>query len=161
MAGSSRSATVHEAALDALAAADIIVWDGDWLKDDAFTSVVPAFLQAKPSRRAVAFRKATPTGHAFFEAWDVPSLTGRLGLVQVPQSELERSMRELSGLGTPEADLTSTALGWVTMHSSGCTSILAIGGGAATTALASACAATRRRAGDTSPLRPHPTDGTH
>jgi hypothetical protein len=252
---------VLETALSALVNADVLVFDGDWLKDDSFTLVVPRFLEERPSRRAVGFKKPTKAGHTFFEtcarsrdasrtprlsttiptspaaptspiAPTAPTPRGSLGrgragsqgqdrahpgaaersdapapslpqtrfliwarslflcwscslfwVDQVPQSELERCMRELAGLGTREdvtraahrtphgrraaalcrgdghsswrsashcrprvvglalsvsccrprvvvQDLMNTALGWLTLTISGCSSVLSVGGGA-------------------------------
>ena len=63
-----------EAALNALAPVDVLVFDGDWLKEGSFTAVVPAFLAAKPNARGIAFRKPTAAGHKFFETWEVPEV---------------------------------------------------------------------------------------
>ena len=69
-----------EQSLKELAAVDTLVFDGDWLKEGSFTSVVPAFLAAKPNARGIAFRKPTKAGHKFFETWEVPSAKGKIGL---------------------------------------------------------------------------------
>eukprot|EP00966_Prymnesium_polylepis_P024073 554436-Prymnesium_polylepis.1 len=49
----------HTEALEALKdmKAEVMFFDGDWLKSVSFTSVVPAWLAQDPKRRAVAIRK--------------------------------------------------------------------------------------------------------
>ena len=141
-----------EAALNALAPVDVLVFDGDWLKEGSFTAVVPAFLAAKPNARGIAFRKPTAAGHKFFETWEVPEVKdivkGKIGLIQVPPEALEKAMRELSSLGAlKEEDLPNTALGWLTINFTKCSSVLSIGGGLTCVNEAKACAAARKRDG--------------
>ena len=52
--GSGLDDSLHDAALAALSAVDTVAWDGDWLKQDGFTSIIPKFLAERPTRTRFA-----------------------------------------------------------------------------------------------------------
>ena len=106
-----------EQSLKELAAVDVLVFDGDWLKEGSFTSVVPAFLAAKPNRRGIAFRKPTRPAINSSRRGRCRDAKGKIGLIQVPPEALKNAEEEIDALGVlGPKDLENTALGWLTIN---------------------------------------------
>ena len=148
--GSGLNRKHHDIALAALGhEADVVVWDGDWFKSESFTMVLPSWLQGNTSRRAIAFRKAEGNRQGFIDSWanQPESVVSRVTVLLVPAACVKEAEEELRALGTPEGDVHNTALGWFTLHASGSTKAVAIGGGKTCANEAMACLALKKQSG--------------
>eukprot|EP00966_Prymnesium_polylepis_P191009 4426818-Prymnesium_polylepis.1 len=121
----------HKATLDAIGDAGIVCWDGDWLKEVSFTSVIPAWLAADKTRRALAFRKAEGKTQGLIDSWaGRPDVASQVIVVLVKEASVARHEEELRALGVAESEIHNTALGWLVMRASGSARVVAVGGGA-------------------------------
>ncbi|CAE7622602.1 unnamed protein product [Symbiodinium sp. CCMP2592] len=116
-------------AADVAKGSDTLLWDGDWFKEDSFTSFIAEFLRASPSHHAVAFRKASGKLDGFLQSWSRAGLLDRIFLVLVSDGCVEGARAELRGLGVPTADLENLCLGWLSTRVTGAERVLALGGG--------------------------------
>ncbi|CAJ1375445.1 unnamed protein product [Effrenium voratum] len=107
---------------------DCLVWDGDWLKEDSFTSFIAEFLK-EPRHHGLAFRKASGKLDGFLQSWSPTGLLGRIVLVLVSDECVEGARTELRSYGVPEPDLDDLCLGWLSMRLTGARTVLAVGGG--------------------------------
>jgi hypothetical protein len=137
----------HAAALDAIGDAAVIVWDGDWLKPQSFTSIIPHFLAQSDSRKAVAFRKAEGNLQGFLDSLAGSETEGQLGLALVKANDVMGAAEQCQVLGVPELKIHDTALGWLVMQASSSGIVVAVGGGATALAEATACVAKRKHGG--------------
>lgn len=138
----------HAEVLRAIGEADVLVWDGDWLKPTSFTSVILAWLQANPRGRAVAVRKSDGNVWGFIKSWAEcpPEVRQRMVVALVAEAELHDAQAELRDLGLPEADLHNTALGWVSLRAAG-SRVVSVGGAKSCVNEARACLALQQRTG--------------
>mmetsp|Transcript_4404 Transcript_4404/g.9648 ORF Transcript_4404/g.9648 Transcript_4404/m.9648 type:complete len:323 (-) Transcript_4404:160-1128(-) len=132
----------HSEVLQAIGDAPVVVWEGDWLKADSFTSVIPVWLKADPTRRAVGFRKAEGDRQGFVDSWcAVPEVADQVVTALVSPESVETVEDELRALGTPEADVRNSALGFLAMRASASSKVIAVGGGKTCALEARACLA--------------------
>lgn len=122
----------HREALLELAHFRVIAFDGDWQKEDSFTSLVQPFLAEDPSRLAVAFRKAEDKLEAFETSWSRCPQLSQMALALVPSGYMASARKELRDLGVEDKDIENTVLGWLTLRFSGSSHALAVGGGVTT-----------------------------
>ncbi|CAE7792339.1 unnamed protein product, partial [Symbiodinium sp. KB8] len=92
---------------------DCVLWDGDWFKEDSFSSFIAEFLRASPAHHAVAVRKASGKLDGFLQSWSQVGLLDRIFLVLVSDACVEGARAELRSLGVPEPDLENLCLGWL------------------------------------------------
>ena len=135
----------RQQALGALRGVDVVVFDGDWLKDESFTSVIPAFLAEDPARRAVGFRKASGDPAKMLGSWKAHG--PQLGVRLVKDELVKGAVAELGRLRVPEKDQANTVLGWLTAKVSGSVRAVAVGGGATCVLEAAAWARLREEPG--------------
>jgi len=149
----------HEEALEKLTNFQVLVFDGDWQKQDSFTSLVGPFLAADSTRWAVAFRKnngqpisdLTEAGtdyvkKQYLDSWASMDQLPQLLTVLVPPTYIEKSndeLRKLLCIKFTEQAISQTHLGWTTLRFSGASLVLAVGGGPTTVNEATACLAWR------------------
>jgi hypothetical protein len=125
--------------------ADVVVWDGDWLKAQSFTSVIPEFLRRDPKRRAIAFRKSSGDPAKMLGSWEEPNPTdfaptgelasswpnicSQIGLMLVKDELVVAASTDLENLGVEKKKVANTALGFLSAKVSGSLVAVAVGGG--------------------------------
>ena len=134
-------------ALSELGDASVLVWDGSRLKDDSYTSVVPAFLEADSSRLAIAFGRADADHEAMLASWSSMVSASQVYMVLACEESIAWATRELRELGTEQAAASDATLGWLCLRVSSCARVVALGGGQTCLCEARACMALRRRDG--------------
>eukprot|EP00966_Prymnesium_polylepis_P082543 1911222-Prymnesium_polylepis.1 len=138
----------HAAVVDAVGDANVIVWDGDWLKTESFTSVIPDWLAVDPSRLAVAFRKAEGKTQGLVDSWAPRAdVTSRVVIALVEAPSVQRHEDELRTLGVAESEVHNTALGWLVVRTSGCMRVVTVGGGKTCVNEVQACLASVKSGG--------------
>lgn len=150
----------RDATLDAIQDADVLVWDGDWLKAQSFTSVIADFLRAKPARRAVGFRKASGNSTNVIKSWTDPTWekleypadqlpnVEQLGLLLVKPELVTAACDELVSLGVEPKHVDNTALGYLTSKVARSARAVAVGGGDTCVLEAQAWARVREKLSD-------------
>jgi len=132
----------HSNALLQLRGFQVIVFDGDWQKDDSFTSLVQPFLAEDRSRRAVGFRKSEGNLEGFLTSWKesrVFQQASQMVLALIPAEFLSAASNELRELGVTEDAMEVTAMGWLTLRACGSSHAVSVGGGPSTLNEAKAC----------------------
>eukprot|EP00966_Prymnesium_polylepis_P164146 3795677-Prymnesium_polylepis.1 len=139
--------------------AEVVFFDGDWLKPVSFTSVVPRWLKGDKKRRAVAIRKPPlpASDHQFWVSWSYPLEEGsgkatedslkkkgvdwkgtdpgiaevhdQIILVVLKENLVEASIDELEALSMSPEDIPQAELGWLSTRISTSKDVLSIGGG--------------------------------
>lgn len=135
---------------------NVVTWDGDWYKDDSFSSLVKAFLEANTAHRAVAFRKDSQSAGSqkrMQNSWRVIGNLHQLAMLLVRTELITDARRELEARGEFTDELLDyTALGWMTARCAGAKKILAIGGANTTLAEATVYRWVRERYGHSGSL---------